>query len=160
MNAVTTQMPVTQPLQLRPMEITDLGRVMEIELRAYPFPWTLGIFRDCLYAGYLAYLLEYNQRPIGYGVVSVAADEAHVLNLSIDPKYQSCGYGRYLLRALLDLARQHGGKRAFLEVRPSNAAALALYYSEGFNEIGLRRSYYPGIPKREDALVMALELLD
>jgi len=160
MNAVTTPRLSKQPLYLRPMVPTDLDQVMEIELRAYPFPWTRGIFRDCLRANYLAQLLEYNNKPIGYGVMSISVDEAHLLNLSIDPHYQSRGYGRYLLRALLDLAYQQGGRRVFLEARPSNSAALALYHSEGFNEIGVRRRYYPGAFEREDALVMAVELLN
>jgi len=160
MNAITVPTLSIQLLQLRPMKLADLNKVMDIELRAYPFPWTVGVFRDCLRAGYVAQILEYERTPIGHGVISVAAEEAHLLNLSIDPDYQAKGCGRYLLRALLNLAYQRGARRVFLEVRPSNAAALALYYSEGFNEIGLRRRYYPAIPEREDALVMAVELLD
>jgi len=160
MNAITAPTLSIQPLQLRPMKLADLSKVMDIELRAYPFPWAVGVFRDCLRAGYVAQILEYEHTPIGHGVISVAAEEAHLLNLSIDPDYQAKGYGRYLLRALMDLAYQRGARRVFLEARPSNAPALALYYSEGFNEIGLRRRYYPAIPEREDALVMAVELLD
>jgi len=160
MNALTVPTPSTQSLQLRAMRWADLHQIMDIELRAYPFPWTLGVFRDCLRAGYIAQIVEYEHIPVGYGVISVAAEEAHLLNLSIDPDYQAQGYGRYLLRALLDMAYQRGARRVFLEVRPSNAPALALYHSEGFNEIGLRRRYYPARPEREDALVMAVELLD
>jgi len=160
MNAVCTFTPSTQPLHLRPMHWDDLHQVMDIEVRAYPFPWTVGVFRDCLRAGYVAQILEYEHTPMGHGIISVAADEAHLLNLSIDPDYQAQGYGRYLLRALLEMAYQRGARRVFLEVRPSNAPALALYHSEGFNEIGVRRRYYPARPEREDALVMAVELLD
>ncbi len=63
-----------------------------------------------------------------------------------------------LLRALVRLALERGARRVFLEVRPSNAAAVALYHSEGFNEIGRRPRYYPAQNGREDALVMAMEL--
>jgi len=145
---------------LRPMREADLDEVYAIELRAYPFPWTLGIFRDCLLANYPAWVLAQGERIIGYGLLSLAADEAHVLNLCTAPEAQGQGFGRRLLHALLQLARARGAKRVFLEVRPSNAAAIALYDTEGFNEIGRRPRYYPARNGREDALVMALELLD
>lgn len=144
---------------LRPMRDDDLDAVMRIELRAYPFPWTLGIFRDCLRAGYPAWVLEESGATIGYGVLSVAADEAHVLNVCVDPSVQGRGHGRRLLRALERVARGHGAQRVFLEVRPSNPHAIALYHDEGFNEIGRRPRYYPAHEGREDAIVMAKELL-
>ena len=145
---------------LRPMRDTDLDAVMAIEVRAYPFPWTRGIFRDCLRAAYPARVLHAGEDILGYGVLSVAADEAHVLNLCIDPRAQGHGLGRRLLRALLKLAHGHGARRVFLEVRPSNPHAIALYDDEGFNEIGHRPRYYPAHVGREDAIVMAIELLD
>ena len=144
---------------LRVMREADLDTVMAIERRAYPFPWTRGIFRDCLRAGYPAWVLEEGDATIGYAVLSLAAGEAHILNLCTDPERQGHGHGRHLLRALLQLARDRGAQRVFLEVRPSNAAATALYHGEGFNEIGRRPRYYPAIGGREDAIVMALELL-
>jgi ribosomal-protein-alanine N-acetyltransferase len=97
---------------------------------------------------------------MGYGLLSIAADEAHILNICVDPLCQSRGHGRHLLRALVKLARDHGAHRVFLEVRPSNTPAVALYHSEGFNEIGRRPRYYPAREGREDALVMAIELVD
>jgi ribosomal-protein-alanine N-acetyltransferase len=145
---------------LRPMRESDLEEVMAIELRAYPFPWTRGIFRDCLVAGYPAWLLLERGLPIGYGVVSVAVDEAHVLNVCVAPERQGRGLGRYLLRALVQAARERRAERVFLEVRPSNPHAIALYHSEGFNEIGRRPRYYPSQDGREDAIVMAIELID
>ena len=145
---------------LRPMRESDLDAVLAIERSAYAFPWTLGIFRDCLLANYPAWVLAQDGRLLGYGVVSLAADEAHVLNLCTAPEVQGRGHGRRLLRALLQVARGRGARRVFLEVRPSNAAAIALYHDEGFNEIGRRPRYYPAHNGREDALVMALELLD
>jgi ribosomal-protein-alanine N-acetyltransferase len=144
---------------MRPMRDADLDEIMRIELRAYPFPWTIGIFRDCLRAGYPAWVLEAGQRLIGYGVLSVAADEAHVLNVCVDPEDQGQGHGRRLLRGLERVARGLGVQRVFLEVRPSNPAAIALYHDEGFNEIGRRPRYYPAHEGREDAIVMAKELL-
>lgn len=144
---------------LRPMREDDLEAVMQIELRAYPFPWTIGIFRDCLRAAYPAWVLHEDGRTIGYGVLSVAADEAHVLNVCVDPAEQGRGHGRRLLRALERIARGHGAQRVFLEVRPSNPHAIALYHDEGFNEIGRRPRYYPAQEGREDAIVMAKELL-
>ncbi|MHC1654835.1 ribosomal protein S18-alanine N-acetyltransferase [Stenotrophomonas maltophilia] len=153
---------VRQPgaVSLRALRETDLNAVMEIELRGYPFPWTRGIFVDCLRAGYPGLAMERDGQLIGYGVLSIAADEAHVLNVCIDPSTQSRGLGRQLLRALVQLARDRGAQRVFLEVRPSNTPALALYHSEGFNEIGRRPRYYPAAHGREDALVMAIELVD
>lgn len=145
---------------LRPMREADLDVVLAIERRAYAFPWTLGIFRDCLLAQYPAWVLVRGEDILGYGVLSLAADEAHVLNLCTAPEAQGQGHGRRLLRALLQVARGRGARRVFLEVRPSNAPAIALYHDEGFNEIGRRPRYYPAHNGREDALVMALELLD
>jgi ribosomal-protein-alanine N-acetyltransferase len=144
---------------LRPMRDDDLDAVMEIERRAYPFPWTRGIFRDCLQAGYPAWVLDDGGRLAGYGLLSVAAGEAHILNVCADPALSRQGHGRRLLRALLQQARGRGAQRVFLEVRPSNGAAIALYHAEGFNEIGRRPRYYPAANGREDAIVMALELL-
>jgi ribosomal-protein-alanine N-acetyltransferase len=144
---------------LRPMQEADLDDVMAIEVRAYPFAWTRGIFEDCLRAGYPAWVLWRDASILGYAVLSVAAGEGHVLNVCVDPARQGEGHGRRLLRAVLHLARARGAKRLFLEVRPSNPGAIALYRSEGFDEIGRRPRYYPAHDGREDAIVMAMELL-
>ena len=146
------------PATLRPMRDDDLDAVLDIELRAYPFPWTRGIFHDCLRANYPAWVLQRDGVIVGYGLLSIAADEAHVLNVCAAPEEQGRGHGRRLLRALLQLARGRGAQRVFLEVRPSNPAAIALYHAEGFNEIGRRPRYYPARAGREDAIVMAKEL--
>ncbi|MBW3550190.1 MAG: ribosomal protein S18-alanine N-acetyltransferase [Proteobacteria bacterium] len=141
------------------MREADLEAIFAIELRAYPFPWTLGIFRDCLRADYPSRVLHQDGRIVGYFLMSLAAGEAHLLNLCVAPEAQGRGYGRKLLHAMLHLARGRGAARVFLEVRPSNAGAIALYFNEGFNEIGRRPRYYPAADGREDALVMAMELL-
>ena len=150
----------TRPAELRPMREADLDEIMQIELRAYPFPWTHGIFSDCLKAEYPAWVLIDRDRIIGYGILSIAADEAHVLNVCVEPQAQGRGHGRHLLRTLVRVARGHRAQRVFLEVRPSNPYAIALYHDEGFNEIGRRPRYYPAHEGREDAIVMAMELID
>ncbi|MFZ5657603.1 MAG: ribosomal protein S18-alanine N-acetyltransferase [Pseudomonadota bacterium] len=144
---------------LRPMREADVEAVHDVERRAYEFPWTAGIFRDCLRADYMAWLLERDGAVIGYFLMSLAAGEAHVLNIAVAPEHQGRGHGRRMLRSLVHLARARGAQRIFLEVRPSNTGAIALYHEEGFNEIGRRPRYYPARDGREDAIVMAMELL-
>ena len=147
---------------LRPMRESDLDAVMDIELRAYPFPWSRGIFRDCLQSNYAMWLQERADGAIlGYGVLSIAAGEAHLIKLCRAPGQEGLGLGQRMLQTLLKIARGHAAQRVFLEVRPSNTRAIALYERSGFNEIGRRPRYYPAANNgREDAIVMALELLD
>lgn len=153
--------PTPEASQLRRMREGDIDAVMEIELRAYPFPWTPGNFRDCLRAGYAMWVLEDGARLTGYAAASVQAGEAHLLNICIDPRLQSHGQGRRLLNAMRQIVRGQGAERMFLEVRPSNVHAIALYHDEGFNEIGRRPRYYPDHDgRREDAIVMAIEFFD
>ncbi|HET7359011.1 MAG TPA: ribosomal protein S18-alanine N-acetyltransferase [Rhodanobacteraceae bacterium] len=150
---------IPSPPEVRAMQRDDLAQVTAIEASAYEFPWAPGIFRDCLQAGHGCWVLAGEAGVIGYGILSAAAGEAHVLNLCVAPAHQGHGHGRRLLRRLLDTARWHGAERVFLEVRPSNRAAQALYEHSGFNEIARRPNYYPTQRGREDAIVMALELL-
>lgn len=158
-SAVSVEPGIVPSASLRPMRDGDLDAVMAIEQRAYPFPWTRGIFRDCLKAGYPAWVMVEHGLVIGYGLISIAADEAHILNVCVTPERQGRGLGRYLLRALVKQAGDLRAGRVFLEVRPSNLGAIRLYHSEGFNEIGRRPRYYPARDGREDALVMAIELV-
>jgi ribosomal-protein-alanine N-acetyltransferase len=144
---------------LRAMTADDLEQVAAIELAAYAYPWTHGIFRDCLRAGYDCIVLAHGIEVVGYGVLSAAAGEAHVLNVCVAPAQQGQGHGTRLMKRLIDLARWHRAERIFLEVRPSNAHAIRLYDQLGFNEIGKRPNYYPAKRGREDAVVMAMELL-
>ncbi|MDX1514419.1 MAG: ribosomal protein S18-alanine N-acetyltransferase [Gammaproteobacteria bacterium] len=146
--------------QCRPMRASDLDDVLAIERAAYPFPWSEAIFRDCLRVGYCCWVLELNHAVTGYGIMQVAAGESHVLNLCIHPAYHRQGYGRHLLGRLLDLAREHHADLALLEVRPTNQAAVALYRGMGFNEVGIRRAYYPGHRGKEDALILARSLVN
>jgi len=137
------------------MRMTDLRDVMIIENRNYDFPWSLGIFRDCIKAGYTMQVLRLDLVLVGYGVMQVAADEAHILNLCIDKDFNHRGYARAMLEKLLDMAQRSGAHMAFLEARPSNPRAITLYERAGFNEVGLRREYYESADGREDAIVMA-----
>ena len=146
-------------LQLRPMTSDDVKAVMGIEEASYEFPWTKGIMHDCLRVGYCCWVICLGQRVVGYGIISVAAGECHILNLCVHPDMRGHGLGRHLLVHLLQLAREHRADAAFLEVRASNLAAIELYRSLGFNEVGLRRDYYPAHGGREDAVVFALSPL-
>ncbi|MEK7436254.1 MAG: ribosomal protein S18-alanine N-acetyltransferase [Pseudomonadota bacterium] len=143
---------------LRPMVEADLAAVIAIENAIYAFPWTPGNFRDSLAAGYGCWKYERDGELIGYAVMMRALDEAHLLNLSIVARAQRRGYGSLLLQQLCEIARGQGAKLFFLEVRPSNAAALGLYERHGFQHIGLRRDYYPAPAGREDALILGLSL--
>ena len=140
---------------IRPMQVADLPTIMEIEIKSYPFPWSLGNFRDCLGAGYRCRVLEIDGVIEGYTLVSIGAGEAHVLNLCIHPTLRGKGYGRLLLQEQLDALSKFDVDMVLLEVRPSNSGAIALYDSMGFNEIGRRKNYYPANDGREDAIVMA-----
>ena len=137
------------------MTLQDLSTVMEIETAAYAHPWSEGNFRDCLSGGYEMVVVELQQQIIGYGVMSIAAGEAHLLNLCIHPQKQKRGHGRQLLNHLMQIADQKKAGTVFLEVRASNARACTLYHMAGFNEIGFRTGYYPSGSGREDAIVFA-----
>ncbi len=143
---------------LRPMCSRDLNAVVAIEQRAYAFPWVFDLFEDCLHAGYSCWVCEGASGIQAYGIMSVGAGECHILNLCVVPECQRHGIGRYLMTHLLHVAQRRHTDTAFLEVRSSNHAALALYLSMGFNEIGVRRAYYPGTRGREDAIMLARSL--
>lgn len=146
------------PARIQPMRMEDVDQVALIEHAAYEFPWTAGIIRDCLLAGYDCWLLVADEGTVGYGIISVAADEAHLLNVCVVPEAQSRGYGRQLMLSLVELARRRKAERLYLEVRPSNTRAIALYRTMSFREIGRRPRYYPARGDREDAIVLTLEL--
>lgn len=142
----------------RAMQDADLGQVHANEVASYEFPWSEGIFRDCLRVGYLCRVLELEGRVIGHGIVSAGAGEAHLLNICIEPAFRCRGLGRSLMLHLLDQARAHGARAIFLEVRPSNPGAIRLYQALGFEQIGMRRGYYQAANGREDACVLRLHL--
>ncbi|MDD5276464.1 MAG: ribosomal protein S18-alanine N-acetyltransferase [Methylovulum sp.] len=144
-------------MRLRRMTAADLPQVLAIERKNYQFPWEEDIFKDCFKAGYGCWVCEAQDKVLGYSLVSIAVGEAHILNISVDPAEQGQGIGRKMLNNLLEVAKGRA-ETVFLEVRPSNVGAIALYQDMGFNEIGIRRGYYPAENGREDALMLALQL--
>ncbi len=145
-------------ISFRVMQAADLDRVVENELRAYAYPWTRGNFTDCLKARNECRVVCSDGEIIGHGVLSFGAGEGHLLNVCIRRDEQGHGYGRLLVRHMLERARLRSAEIVFLEVRPSNLVACRLYESLGFNEIGVRKNYYPAHVGHEDALVMALDM--
>jgi [ribosomal protein S18]-alanine N-acetyltransferase len=153
MSAVLREAP-----RFEPMRETELPSVLEIENAIYEHPWTRGNFADSLRAGYQCWTYRLDRRLLGYFVLIVAAGEAHLLNLSVAAQSQRRGYGAALLAESIRIARALGGRNVYLEVRPTNLAAQALYARFGFRHVALRRGYYPAGTQREDALVFTLPL--
>lgn len=144
---------------LRPLHEAHLPQVLDIERRAYPFPWTEGIFRDCLKVGYSSWVVTSpSGELLAYALMSMAVGEAHVLNLCVEPAYHQQGLGKFLLAHLQRLARSAGMELMLLEVRKSNTAAIALYLGAGFHKLGVRKGYYPAHEGAEDALLLGLSL--
>lgn len=146
------------PSSTRLMTPEDLPLVSDIERRSYEFPWSHGVFRDCLLAGYHCVVLERGGRVAGYGILSIAAGEAHILNLCVDPNYRAHGYGEQILDQILLRARSADVREILLEVRPSNRTALDLYRKKGFHQVANRPAYYQAPEGREDAAVLAKKL--
>lgn len=144
--------------QFCPMVESDLDAIMEIEPHIYSHPWSRGNFSDSLVSGYSAWVLLDGAKIIGYALMMMVLDEAHLLNLSVAKAYQKQGLGRLLLEHMIAIAKKHAAANMFLEVRPSNISAIALYENIGFNEMAIRRGYYPAHNGREDAVLMGLAL--
>jgi ribosomal-protein-alanine N-acetyltransferase len=145
-------------IQIRAMSESDVPNVIAVERASYQFPWSEGIFRDCLRVGYVCRVVTISDRIIAYGVMSVGAGEAHILNLCVSETHRCRGVGRRLLRYLIERGAAAGMTEAFLEVRPSNTSAIRLYLSLGFEQVGMRRGYYQAVGGREDAAVLKLTL--
>ena len=154
MSAMTQSMPEV----LRPMQLGDIAAIMEIERQVYPFPWSEGIFRDCVHVGYCCWVYAQGGQVVAYTVMSIGAAEAHILNLCVAPEQQGRGIGSQMLLYLLELAGQHQAAAVFLEVRPSNKRALKLYHALGFQDVGIRKDYYPDHKGRENALILERKL--
>lgn len=155
-----SSLPISAIVSFEPMSIQHVPLIGTMERRNYDFSWSDGIFRDCLKAGYCCQRVLLADELIGYGIMQIAADEAHILNLCIDQPFQRQGFARLLLEHLIFKANQHSAHSVFLEVRPSNPRAIQLYELAGFNEIGLRKGYYDSASGREDAIVMARNLVN
>ena len=148
-------------VRFRAMTPGDLPAVAAVERASYQFPWSEGIFRDCLRVGYLCRVADLDGEIVAYGVVAMGAGEAHILNLCVRGDLRGRSIGRQMLLLLLERSRQAGMEAVFLEVRPSNPHAIALYQSVGFAQVGLRKGYYQAPDNgREDALVLKLDLTD
>ena len=143
---------------IRAMRDADVPEVVAIERASYQFPWSEGIFRDCLRVGYTCRVAALGRQVAGYGVMSVGAGEAHILNLCVGEAFRCRGLGKRLLTLLIERAAAAGMGEAFLEVRPSNTAAIRLYLAHGFEQVGMRRGYYQAVGGREDAAVLRLAL--
>jgi ribosomal-protein-alanine N-acetyltransferase len=144
---------------VRPMVRTDIPLIHAIETKAYEFPWELETFRSCFKVGYHCWIAERATEVVGYGIMTIGAGESHVLNVCVSPDFQGRGYGRVIFNRIIEEARRYKVESMFLEVRPSNPKAIKLYRSLGFNEIGIRKGYYPAQNGQEDAIVMALTIL-
>jgi len=148
-------------LMIREMRIGDLDRVLEIERLTQEAPWSPEIFRRCIEMTYKSYVVEENQNIVGFIILSFEVGEGHILNLAVHPEFQKKGYGQGLLTTILDVATSAGAQIIYLEVRPSNLKAIALYNKLEFNQVTTRKNYYPSkVGQREDALIFAKVLGD
>ena len=145
--------------QLRLMDEQEISHIAAIDAQAYPYPWSEQIFRDCMKANYHCVVYENDDELLGYGVMSIVVGEAHILNICVLPEKQGQGLGRDLLNYMVGLAREKRLETMFLEVRMSNKVARNLYDRVGFNEVGIRKNYYPASKGREDAMVLAMNIL-
>jgi [ribosomal protein S18]-alanine N-acetyltransferase len=142
---------------MRAMTQADVDAVLGIERAVQAYPWTRGNFTDALTHGYVCRVDEQGGEIRGYAVLMPVLEEAELLNIGVASGQQRKGLGRAMLTEMLDVAREKNMHRVFLEVRPSNVAALALYRSSGFGEIAVRCGYYQNAGGSEDALVMACD---
>ncbi len=145
-------------LAYRRMEIDDIDTVMQVETKVYSHPWTEDIFRDCIRVGYDCWLALIENSIVAHAVISVAAGESHILNISVAETHQGRGIGKQFIEYLVGIAKKKQACMIMLEVRPSNVAAISCYNATGFNEMGCRKGYYPAANGREDALLFAREI--
>ena len=144
--------------RIRQMLVKDLDAVVLIEREVFLFPWTKGNFGDSISSGYYCYVLEMGNHIFGYGVMTIGADEAHILTLSVASEWQREGWGEKLLHYFISFSKENHACSIFLEVRKSNQGAAKLYEQIGFRQVGTRVGYYPAMGGREDAIVMELIL--
>lgn len=146
-------------LQILPIEEKDFPRLFEIEQAAHLVPWSLGTLKNNQGERYHNLKLVMAQKIVGFAICQTVLDEATLFNLAIDPAYQGQKLGRKLLQALLSQLQQKAVSQMWLEVRESNKKATALYESCGFNQVDIRKNYYPTVEgKRENAIIMVAML--
>lgn len=157
---VVAESPALSLLRFAPMQVSDLPEVLAIENDVYPHPWTRGNFLDSMYSGYETWTLRDDSGAlVGYFLLMLAVEEAHLLNISVRRDLHGKGVGRLQLDKVAEIAREKGMTSILLEVRPSNHRALAIYQRYGFAQIGQRKGYYPAEGNtREDAIVMRYSL--
>jgi [ribosomal protein S18]-alanine N-acetyltransferase len=149
----------TLRLDTRAMEESDIATVAAIERNANTFPWTLKNFSDCLTAGHQSWVYyDDNDVIVGFTVVQKVVDELHLLNLCVKKEQQGQGIGKLILKSVVDYAGVIDAAMILLEVRQSNMRAQQLYLQSGFNEMAVRKDYYPAQQGREDAILMAKTL--
>lgn len=158
MSAELDRAKIFESVRFRPMSLGDVPAVHKVERASYEFPWSEGVFRDCVRVGYYCRVIEAAGEVAGYGIMSCGAGEAHILNICVRSDLRAGGVGRRLMTSLLDRARELNMQDVFLEVRPSNKTAIKLYESLGFVRVGIRKGYYQAVGGREDALVYRLML--
>ncbi len=149
---------IDSELTFRQMALEDISDVIELENEVYQFPWTDRIFKDCIRVGYDCWLAHLGNTVVAHAVISIAAGESHILNLSVTRNHQGKGIGKQFIQFLLNIARNKRAQIMMLEVRPSNIRAINCYSSAGFNEIGCRKDYYPAPNGKEDALLFAKQI--
>lgn len=140
-------------LLFREMTENDVNHVNYIEQQAHYHPWSETLIKEAIHL-YRCWVLQQNQKIIGYGILKIVLNEAELLNIAINPQQQGCGLGKCLLAHLMQEAKKLGADECFLEVRETNLSAYRLYENFGFNEIGRRANYYPTKQGFEDALIM------
>ena len=150
----------SEVLNIRPIQENDFSSVLKIEQASYKFPWSERIFLDCMKAGYHCRVLLKGEDVAGYCIVAYAAEEVHILNICVGPKYRREGCARLLIKNEILIGTESGAKEIYLEVRVSNLGAIDLYKGLGFKNVGLRKDYYPTGSGREDAYVFRLLLED
>jgi len=143
---------------IRTLFKSDLNQLLEIEKLVHVTPWTEDTFKTCFNSGYVGWVIELDKKIIGFIIISLTADECHILNLCVVHEFQHQGWGWRLLENALIHAKQKGISIAYLEVRKSNTRAISLYRGMQFQLIGQRKNYYPTEAGNEDALIFALDL--
>lgn len=148
---------------IREMTKADISAVANIARSAMPFPWSVQVFEDCLKAHYHAWVMTEastsgDHAVIGFGIVLLHPPECQLMNICVQPGHQNQGYGGKILKYMVDFARENGAIQMMLEVRKSNRAAISIYRSQQFIEIGERKYYYPAERGREDAIILVRHL--
>ncbi len=146
-------------MTIREMTSADVPSVFAIEQQCYDFPWAKTLFEQAVHSNKNTVVLEQEGEIVGYAIVSYVVGEAELLNICIAKNQQGKKLGLLLLNHLIADAKKHNNQEMYLEVRVSNTAAIALYEGQDFNQIGLRKNYYPVKGGREDAILMARSLL-